>query len=481
MKKHIAVVLMCLVAGAILAACNPSQPGRDQPATLYVKPDSTGNCRNWNHACDLQTALEAAQPGDEIWVAAGIHRPAGTNAYEILFTLRNGVALYGGFAGTETAREQRDWVSNVTVLSGDLAGDDLTDPDGVVTDPENIHGRNARNVLFSKGVTETARIDGFVVTAGNGVQWVGGGMYNSQSSPTVANVIFSGNQAQSGGGMFNSESNPTLMNVTFAANNAEFGGRINDARSNPTLTNVTFFGNTADFGGGMCNWSSDPALKNVTFRANSATVFGGGMHNSGGGDPSLINVTFHANSAEKMGGGMYNENSNPTLINATFAANTATHGGGMLNFESSPKLVNVTLGANAAQVGGGSNAVNSNSKLTNTIVWGNIGADEHAQISNNPDSRPTIAHSDIQGCHGSGARWDSALGDDGGGNIDADPLFVDAASSCILHCDLRLHPNSPAVDGGDNSAIPPDIATDLDDAPRIVGDRVDMGAYEAEQ
>ena len=75
-------------------------------------------------------------------------------------------------------------------------------------------------------------------------------MYNNQSSPTLNEVDFEGNQAfgsawAAGGGMFNTEANPTLTEVTFSDNSATgysaYGGGIsNYVNASPTLTDVTF-------------------------------------------------------------------------------------------------------------------------------------------------------------------------------------------------------------------------------------------------
>ncbi|MEA3374721.1 MAG: cadherin, partial [Chloroflexota bacterium] len=192
------------------------------------------------------------------------------------FKLRAGVALVGGFAGGEKERDQRNWETNVTVLSGDLDRNDTTDAHGVVVDTENIVGDNAYHVVTGDGVTETAVLDGFAITAGsaNGdaAHRCGGGMSNSDnSSPRLANLTFSGNQAQQGGGMCNFlDTSPVLTDVTFSGNRAEQGGGMWNNGSDPKLTDVTFGGNEADHGGGMYNWCASPALTRVTLIDNRA-------------------------------------------------------------------------------------------------------------------------------------------------------------------------------------------------------------------
>jgi hypothetical protein len=266
---------------------------------------TSGLCESWVNACELSYALASAVSGQEIWAAAGTYKPTTVDPdpRKATFQLIDGVALYGGFAGTETARAQRNPAARVTILSGDLNGNDV----GFTNNSENVY----HVVTGATGAT----LDGFTITAGNAnaattLNKYGGGMYNYFSSPALTNVTFSGNSAQYGGGMFNdSSSNPTLTNVTFSGNSAQYGGGMFNYPSSPALTNVTFSGNSAQIdGGGMNNWYSSPTLTNVTFSGNSAQFDGGGMHNLYS-SPTIRNTIFWGNTGEQI----YNESSTPSV------------------------------------------------------------------------------------------------------------------------------------------------------------------------
>jgi hypothetical protein len=484
-----------LIMTAVLPAPRPVSAS----SVLYAAPTATGSadCSSWANACTLQTALTNATSGNQIWVQQGVHRP-GSNQTDA-FALKNGVAVYGGFAGTETSLAQRDWQTNVTVLSGDIDQNDTVDVNGVVTNTANIAGVNAFHVVTATNVMSTAVLDGFTITAGNANSFplpnnFGGGMYNDNSSPTLRNLIFSGNAAVNsgggianfnsssptltnvtfsgnaanlGGGMYNDSSSPTLTNVTFSGNAAVSGGGMFNANSNPILTNVTFSSNAASYaGGGMFNFSSNPTLTNVIFSGNTAINDGGGMVNQQNSSPTLTNVIFSGNTAlSNGGGGMGNQqNSSPTLTNVIFSGNNAPFGAGMDNILSSPTLTNVTFSGNIGTNHGMSNTM-SNPILTNVIIWSSSGS----SIVNN-NSTPTVTYSNIQG------------GYSGTGNINANPLFVDADGPDnivgTLDDNLRLQSGSPSINTGNNAAVPTGVTTDLEGKPRIQNGTVDMGAYE---
>lgn len=174
-----------------------------------------------------------------------------------------------------------------------------------------LDGDNSHLVLACQNSETNATVfENLAIQNGHAIY--GGGMNNSNSSPTVTNCTFTGNSAvNSGGGMYNdNNSSPTLTNCTFTDSSAHSGGGMyNIFGSSPTLTNCAFMNNSAENGGGMCNLDSSPTLTNCTFTANSAN-YGGGMCNSNS-NPILDNCTFTGNSAI-FGGGMYNDSSSPT-------------------------------------------------------------------------------------------------------------------------------------------------------------------------
>ena len=87
---------------------------------VYVKTVATGDGSgsSWANATD-KLAVAMNSIAAEVWVAAGIYKPAVSNR-NIAFQLANGTKVYGGFAGTETKLDQRNWRANQTIFSGDI-------------------------------------------------------------------------------------------------------------------------------------------------------------------------------------------------------------------------------------------------------------------------------------------------------------------------------------------------------------------------
>ena len=400
-------------------------------STRYVNINVIGGSNNgttWENAYNnLQTALVAAQPGDEIWVAKGTYLPTAdasgatspSNIRTKTFVMKNGVAIYGGFSGngTEARLSDRDFKNNVTKLSGDIGT--------VNASSDNCYHVILNNFSQVSPLTNTAILDGFTILDGNAngnyPDYDGGGMYNQYASPTLKNLIFTNNNALRNG-----------------------GGMVNFNSSAPNINNVVFSGNTANTGGAMNNQTSSHAiLTNVSFVGNSATANGGAIYNYNSVAPNLKNVIFSGNYAD-LGGGMYNEQrASPILTNCTFSANFArTDGGGLYNFN------------------------NSNPQIKNSIIWGNGN-----EITNVSSSVPTYTKSVIKGRNiGSGVFAGST-----------DPLFVSQPSffdAPTTAGDLRLQLCSPVINLGDNTGV---TSKDLDGNNRIFENTVDLGAYEFQQ
>jgi hypothetical protein len=398
---------------------------------IYVDADAVGNNdgASWANAYNyLQDALRVATAGCEIRVAQGIYKPHQGAAVHpggrsASFPLKKGVAIKGGYAGLgEPDPDARDFQLYETILSGDLNGDD---------GPEFANNtENSYHVVVAHGsVDATGVLDGFTITGGNA-----NGPYSGQSE---------------GAGLYTYDGSPTVRNCTFV-------GNCVDGDQNPG-------GDCA--GGGMYNYEGNPFVTNCTFRENSVrgsrAARGGGLSNYEG-NPTIVNCTFVGNSTEGTGshpdakaGGMYNYSGNPVVVNCAFIRNTTTgSGAGLWNYEGAPTVINCTFTGNeAGKQGGALWNYEGTVTVTNSVLWNNTPDEIHSY-----SGTLAITYSNVP------AIWP------GEGNISADPLLADAYG--------RLSADSPCIDRGNNAAVPPWVLTDLDGKPRIIGGRIDMGAYE---
>lgn len=107
---------------------------------------------NWNEAfCDLQEALAIAESGDTIWIAQGIYYPTNDNNRDTSFHLVSGVAIYGGFLGTENTLSARDWENNETILSGNVGDTTFSDNSYHVIKAENLDSMTVLDGLIIEG------------------------------------------------------------------------------------------------------------------------------------------------------------------------------------------------------------------------------------------------------------------------------------------------------------------------------------------
>ena len=473
LTARFALILVLLVGsfGAV--------PAQAQSIVYRVAADGAGSglCgADWANPCDLQYALTTlASTGDEIWVKQGIYKPG--NDRSASFILRDGIALYGGFAGTESARAQRDPAGNVTVLSGDLNGDDNNN----IAPDEATRAENVFHVVSSAD-TETATVlDGFTITGGNAsldygaFTSRGGGMLNIRSNPTLENLIFTRNSAlMAGGGVSNeNQSHPNMTNIQFTYNASEAGAGLSNHSSSPTLTQVLFSDNAATLsGGGAANFNgSAPTYLDVTFVGNTSGSFGGGI-STYDSEPRILRSTFHNNHAlfnadagpgGGQGGAMYNSSSLTWVENTTFVGNTAANGGsGVANLNSNPAFLHVTFTGNWDAI----RNTSSSPGMTNSIIWGNIHppTGQVFTITNDANSSAAVSNSVIQNGYPSGSNI-----------ITTDPMLGLLGDYGGYTQTIPLLSGSSAIDQANADYCP---ATDQRGFTRPQGSGCDMGAYE---
>ena len=458
----------------------------------YVKPvaSGTGDGSSWaNASSNVQSQINLSGT-QQVWVAAGVYKPTSTTARTVSFAMKNGVAIYGGFVGSETSLSQRPAINPVSgsPSSSTLSGD-------IDNSPADNSGNSYHVILNPAGLNTMAVLDGFVITGGNAngssSNSNAGGMYNNgPCSPSIRNCFFQGNTASSFGGAIYNDSNPVLTNCSFQSNTASSGGAIYNrgvsSDSSPVLTNCFFKDNTASANGGAMfndgfSGDSNPMLTNCFFQGNTASANGGAIYSDGtfGGNsrPILTNCSFQGNTASD-GGAIYNRgvsgNSSPVLTNCSFQDNTASaNGGAMFNSgisgNSNPMLTNCSFQGNtASSLGGaiysdGTFSGNSRPMLTNCVLFGNGGSNTIFNANAFVSATYSLFDNTV-------TRYNSG----GTGNLTTTVTpFVSMTSTQLNGC-------APAINAGLNSASGlTGITTDLAGNPRFYNTGlVDMGAYE---
>lgn len=201
------------------------------PATRirYVKPTATGtgDGSSWDNASgDLQKMIDeladnnVSQQAGEVWVAAGTYKPqsqliSGMN-YSASFRMRDGISVYGGFAGNETSKQERakgtmPWdFTNVTVLEAAYYESKLA-----WTNSKWTVGSDSRHVVWfapMSGESEFTRVttlDGVTVQGGYAqgntgqddfLTDRGAGIYMDGANAYLSNCIVRENYATGNGG-----------------------------------------------------------------------------------------------------------------------------------------------------------------------------------------------------------------------------------------------------------------------------------------
>lgn len=420
-----------------------------QPLELYVDDDAPpgGDGLSWATAFrDLQDALQiplpVGVPARVVRIAQGVYTPdRGAGDRAATFRVASGATLLGGFAGIGSpdpgARDPRAFLS---VLSGDLSGDDGP---GFANRAD-----NALHVVTVEG--DFNLLDGLVIR---------GGFVDPGATPEIA-----------GGGV--------RLQV--------LSGWL------PlTIRDCVIEDNAATIGGGVGSLGGRVRIERSTVRGNLAADSGGGAWLHGG---VVRSSRFVGNLSGGRGGALFCSSRDLQIENSCLVGNSSADGGALYAWHANVRIANCTFWANVAQNGDSVSLWG----WRDTSIWASILASPQAgvQLASASPRRYTLRSSIIEG----GVDPSLLLSGEtfaGLGNTDlsprfADPLGIDGIAGTDDD-DLRLRPNSPAIDaawhdgdlfpellaGGD--LLGQDRVHDDPGTPNIgigAGGALDLGAYE---
>ncbi len=338
-----------LIATFLLLGCSIALSA--QGKTYYVKADSeittSGNDGlSWDKAITLTEALSQAKAGDEIWVK-GYEDITGHiyKAPKEGFVLPSGVAMYGGFAGDETIKNDlptgrhKYQMKYQTALVGDIATNDKASQQLIIYPENTTRTDNATHVLtLQMGITQDNTNDGNKPTIVSGFLIAAG---NAKGENTSANGR--------GGGIY-------------VINN----GKDNNAGSRYFRISQCNFANNYGMRGGAIY--VDNSCTNQLSAISYCSIFN--------------NVAGKRGSSENEGGGMWIDGT-ATVYNCNI--NNNTNGG--IRLSSTSKIVNCSVIANTVSAAdlttdGASNSIGGGA-VYNSVLW-------HSTALSKQDSRPAF-------------------------------------------------------------------------------------------
>lgn len=428
---------------------------RTQATRYYVDVSASGSANGltWENAfTNLQEALSSVVPGDEIWVAAGQYKPTSGTTRTISFALRNGVNVYGSFAGTETTVDQRDIAANPSTLNGDIG------EIGLASD-------NSHSVVTANNITTTIVLDGFLILNGNNTNGSHGGGLR------VTNAL---------GGQVLVRNCQFLNHQSF-----NYGGAIYLAAAKLSVENCEFLNNSSSNGGAIENGNnnggySDLVLRDCVFKGNTANS-GACLDNTVRYETLVIDRCFFTNNLSANNVIVIDDFLSAKLMNSAIIGNSVngstsevlrvnTSGSSTAPFD----LVNSTIVDNAntyafALQGEMVQLEDNHMRVGNCIIHGNTPY-AGRQMRNGPG----VQYSLVQGGYAGG----TAI-------VDGDPQFTAPNTNVTGNFDATgfgYHPlySSPAINAGNNGLVAATSLFDLDGEERIQGGVVDLGCYESD-
>lgn len=491
-------------------------------ARVFVDSSAQGSESglSWQDAfTDLQPALASAASGDEIWVACDTYLPSRlldlADPRSATFAVTTGVSVLGGFSGGETQLDQRDPNPQT---NGCVLGE---------RPPTNGSFAGNYHIMRIQSGTAPVLIDGFGITGGRATgdtveTQTGGGMrILSSSSVTLRNLRFDDVTTRTdgpgfGGAVFADASNLVMEDIVINRGASGRGGGVAVVNGSHTAHGLTITDSRTGFGGGGAVFTRGGAMLEVSdslFANNFGNNQGGAILHEGAGPLTIRRSVFEGNQTARnggaKGGALFHQLGVALVIeNSVFVGNAVSGGSGgaiAIGGSGAATITNTTIAHNQADTIASGVLLEEAVTLVvqNSVLHGNLlratsGSSTHqVGIVETATALASVDYSIIKG------------GFAGTGNRDVAPGFVQTPTpgdgSWVTRDDndlgnVRLRPNSPAIDAGNNLALidvtledgitAADVLFDADLRARVVDAAdvpdtgtggapvIDIGAYE---